>query len=212
MVRIGCVMVVTGLITACGGSGTSSNPAPQPSVNSPPTITGSPSTIATQGEPYLFTPVATDLDRDTLTFSISILPAWASFDSTTGSLSGTPEAAHIGTTPNVTISVSDGTASASLTPFDLEVQQVPLGSATVSWDVPVTNADGSLLTDLDSYRVHYGVAPGTYSRTAIVDDATATTAPINNLEAGTWYFVVTAVDLTGNESALSAEVSKVVSP
>jgi len=212
--RVGIAILFVGLINACGGghSTSSSSPAPQPPPNNPPTISGSPSTTVTQGQPYSFTPVANDLEGDRLTFSISILPAWASFDSGTGSLTGTPEAEHVGTTLDVTISVSDGTATASLTPFDLEVQRIRLGSAIVSWDIPTTNADGSTLIDLDGFNVHYGRASLTYTRLEEVNDESLSSVLIGDLEPGTWFFAVTAFDLAGNESAPSTEVSKVVNP
>ena len=212
--RIGCVLVVAGLITACsgGGSDVSSNAVPPPTANNPPTISGSPATAVTQDQPYSFTPIASDPDGDTLTFTVTNQPLWAEFDPDTGSLTGTPTAAHIGTTLDVTITVSDSNATASLAPFDLEVREVPLGSATVAWDIPTTNADGSDLTDLAGFYVHYGQASQTYSDTVVINDDTATSAVINDLAAGSWFFVVTAFDQAGNESAPSTEVSKVVNP
>lgn len=203
------------LLAACGGGGGSAQApivAPQPPVNSPPVISGSPALQVTEGESYSFTPVASDPDGDALTFSISGQPTWASFDAATGELSGTPGAAHIGTALGVTISVSDGSLSASLAPFDLEVVQIQLGSATVSWDIPTTNADGSNLTDLAGFLVHYGQASQNYTRSAMVDDETINSVTIDDLEGGTWYFMVTALDESGNESAPSPEVSKLVNP
>jgi len=166
----------------------------------------------TEGQPYSFTPTASDADGDALTFSIEMRPLWASFDPATGSLTGTPEATDIGTSPDVTVSVSDGTDSASLAPFDLEVQQIQLGSATVSWDIPTTNADGSDLDDLAGFNIHYGLASGNYSDTEVINDNTATFAVITDLQPGTWYFAVSAFDHAGNRSALSAEANKVISP
>ena len=217
--RIACVLMVSSLLISCGGGGGTASPAspappppPPPPTNSPPAITGSPATAVTQDQPYAFTPSATDPDGDPLAFSISNLPAWADFDSATGSLTGTPGAVHVGTTADVTISVSDGTASASLPPFDLEVQAVQLGTATVSWDIPTTNADGSTLTDLDGFNVHYGQSSQAYTRLEVVSDESLSSVRIEDLEPGTWFFVVTAFDLVGNESSPSAEVSKVVAP
>jgi hypothetical protein len=166
----------------------------------------------TQGQPYSFTPVASDPDGDTLTFSIIGEPGWADFETDTGTLTGTPGPAHVGTTVDVTISVSDGTASAQLAPFNLEVQEIQLGSATVSWDIPTTNADGSNLTDLDGFNVHYGQSSQAYTRLETVNDESLNSVLIEDLEPGSWFFVVTALDQAGNESALSAEVSKVVDP
>ena len=96
--------------------------------------------------------------------------------------------------------------------FDLEVEAVRLGSAIVTWDAPTTNADGSTLTDLAGFRVYYGKATNDYTSMLQVNDAGAVSAVIDNLEPGTWYFVVVAVDEAGNQSANSAEVSKVVQP
>ena len=214
--RIAIGILLISSITACssggGGSASSSSQAPPPTTNNPPTISGSPATAVTQDQPYLFTPVASDPDGDTLTYTLTNQPLWAEFDPDTGSLTGTPSDAHIGKTLDVTITVSDGNATASLAPFDLEVLEMPLGSATVSWDIPSTNADGSDLADLAGFYVHYGQAPQTYSEIVVINDDTATSAVINDLAAGSWFFIVTAFDQSGNESAPSTEVSKVVDP
>ncbi len=62
----------------------------------------------TAGTAYSFQPVASDADRDTLTFSITGKPAWASFNTTTGRLSGTPGDSDTGTYSNIAIAVTDG--------------------------------------------------------------------------------------------------------
>ncbi len=129
--------------------------------NRPPTISGTPVTAVRQGETYNFTPSATDPDGDTLTFSIRNRPGWASFDPATGRLSGTPGAAQVGTYGNVEISVSDGRAAAQLTAFSISVNQISLGSVTLSWTPPLTNADGSALTTLAGYRIYYGQSSST---------------------------------------------------
>jgi hypothetical protein len=96
-------------------------PPPSPQSNSPPTISGIPPSSVLQGQAYAFTPTATDADGDTLTFTINNAPPWVTFDSTTGRLSGTPAASHVGVYNNVTIRVSDSAATASLTPFGITV-------------------------------------------------------------------------------------------
>src|SRR5688572_30438246 len=72
-----------------------------------PTISGTPASWVYVGSFYSFTPKAYDSDRQTLKFTISNKPAWASFSSTTGRLSGTPSA--VGLWNNIQIRVSDGT-------------------------------------------------------------------------------------------------------
>ncbi|WP_417763003.1 DUF4347 domain-containing protein [Shewanella sp.] len=91
--------------------------------NQPPVISGTPTTSITVGQPYRFVATASDPDADTrLTFSISSLPSWLSFNATTGELSGIAADAHVGQYNNISISVSDGIARASLPPFNISVQ------------------------------------------------------------------------------------------
>jgi len=176
--------------------------------NRAPNISGAPPTAAREGQAYEFTPTATDADGDTLTYNISNRPAWASFDSATGRLSGTPGTGTVGTYANITIRVSDGTFGASLAPFTIAVQQVSSGSATLSWQPPTLRSDGSPLTNLAGYRIRYGTALGNYPNVRQIANAGVTTFVIDNLPAGTYYFVVTAYDSNGGESGYSAVVSK----
>src|SRR5690348_670528 len=65
------------------------------------TITGSPAATVTAGQGYSFTPSATTTSRRTLVFAITNKPAWATFSSSTGQISGTPSAADVGAYPNI---------------------------------------------------------------------------------------------------------------
>ncbi|MDH5694501.1 MAG: putative Ig domain-containing protein, partial [Gammaproteobacteria bacterium] len=58
--------------------------------NNTPTISGTPPTTVIAGQYYEFIPGANDVDSDPLSFTITNKPLWASFDSITGALSGTP--------------------------------------------------------------------------------------------------------------------------
>lgn len=87
-----------------------------------PTISGAPATSVMAGTGYSFVPTASDADGDTLTFSISNKPAWASFAPASGQLSGTPGEQNIGSSAVIGISVSDGTATAALASLVIEVQ------------------------------------------------------------------------------------------
>ena len=89
--------------------------------NRAPSIQGTPDVSVEVGSEYSFTPTANDPDNDTLTFSIANMPAWASFNASTGALTGTPAAGNVGTYDNIVISVSDGELSAELAPFSIEV-------------------------------------------------------------------------------------------
>ena len=91
--------------------------------NLAPGISGNPATTVQVGGQYSFTPVASDPDGDLLTFSISGQPSWASFDASTGRLSGTPTASDVGSYANIVISVSDGDLSTSLMAFTISVRR-----------------------------------------------------------------------------------------
>jgi uncharacterized GH25 family protein len=113
-------------------------------VNDPPIISGTPATSVDEDIPYLFTPTASDPDAgDVLTFSIVNKPAWLSFNPATGSLSGTPTNADVGTTHGIIISVAEASGvTAALAPFDLTVVNVndpPMISGTPSSSVKVNS-------------------------------------------------------------------------
>jgi len=96
-------------------------PGQQTPGNSPPTISGTPTTSVVAGNTYDFAPVGSDPDGQVLAYSIVNRPTWAQFDSVTGRLSGTPAANQVGVFSAITISVSDGTAQATLPAFDITV-------------------------------------------------------------------------------------------
>ncbi len=100
--------------------------------NQAPTITGAPASSVVAGQPYAFTPIASDADGDALTFSIQNRPAWAMFASSTGQLSGTPTSAQVGSYPNIVISVSDGKTSTALSPFGVAVSAAPNRAPTIT--------------------------------------------------------------------------------
>lgn len=178
--------------------------------NRAPTLSGTPPTTGREGQAYMFTPTSADADGDTLTFSIANRPSWAAFSASTGRLSGTPPTGSVGTYSNISISVSDGSLTASLPAYSIAVQQVAVGSATVSWQPPTTRTDGTPLTNLAGYRVRYGTSPGSYPNTITLPNGGLTSAVIEDLPAATYYFVATAYDSTGAESAYSAAVSKMI--
>jgi len=179
--------------------------------NRPPTIGGSPPLTAREGQAYAFTPSASDPDRDALTFSISNRPSWASFNAANGALTGTPGTGTVGSYGNVTIRVSDGIATASLPVFAIAVQQTSMGSATLSWQAPTTRTDGTPLTNLAGFRIRYGTAAGSYPNVIQIPNAGLSRAVVGNLPPATYYFVISAYDSAGGESANTAPVSKTIS-
>jgi len=178
--------------------------------NRAPTITGTPVTDVVVGSAYSFTPRGADADGNTLSYRITNMPSWASFNTATGALTGTPTVANVGTTTGIVIAVSDGTALASLPAFDLTVEAIGTGTATVSWTPPTLNTDGTALTDLASYRVVYGRTATNLSQTALVTNIGLSSYTVSNLASGTWYFAVRAVNLGGTQSDVSNVASKTI--
>ena len=93
------------------------------------------------------------------------------------------------------------------------------GTMGVEWEAPTTNADGSPLIDLMSYRVYAATSvpscPGSAFEAFAAPGPTPTPgeivgATLTSLSTGTTYWVrVSAVDSGGNESACTTAVSGV---
>ncbi len=198
-----------------GGGGSSnqgSSGGTSSSKDVPPTIAGSAPTMATVGQAYSFQPKATGTGKEVLSFVIANKPSWASFNATTGQLSGTPSASNVGTYSGVEISVTDGTSVASLAAFNITVgaAQGGTGSVTLSWQPPTENTNGSVLTNLAGYNVHYGTQSQSYTSDVQVANSGASTYVVQNLSPGTYYFAVTAYNSDGSESQYSPEVSTTI--
>ena len=134
--------------------------------NRAPTISGAPPRDVDVGVAYTFTPTASDPDKDTLGFTIQNRPSWASFDTATGRLSGTPASAHVGAYNNIVISVSDGKASASLAAFNLTVNAAANDPPTISGPPRRPSTRTSRTTSSRRPRIRTAIRSRSASRTA----------------------------------------------
>lgn len=199
--RVGALLLTVVALAACGGgSGGSSAEVPPSGSNQAPTIRGVPPSVVTATAAYYFAPIASDADGDALSFEIVGRPAWASFDTSSGTLSGTPGTTAIGTYSNIQIFVSDGQAQAALPVFIITVEPPRPGSATLVWQKPTKNVDGSELTDLAGYVVRYGTDPARLDQTLGLADPELTTIVVEDLAVGTWYFTIASRNASGAES------------
>jgi len=132
--------------------------APPPSSDGGLSVAGTPSTSVVAGSGYRFTPTASDSSGAALTFSIQNAPSWATFNTATGELSGTPTAADVNTYAHIVISASDGKTSVSLPAFSISVTESSNSSVSLSWTAPTQNANGTTLTDLAGYYIYYGTS------------------------------------------------------
>jgi hypothetical protein len=121
-----------------------------------------------------------------------------------------PAPADLGVYPGIEISVSDGSASASLPAFEIDVVATASGALTISWVAPMTNQDGSTLNDLGGYRIKMGTQSGNHVNVVEVDNPGLDRFVVGNLVPAEYFVVISAVDTSDNESADSSEISGVV--
>jgi alpha-tubulin suppressor-like RCC1 family protein len=109
------------IISATDGIRSASLPAFSITVYGQPIIGGTPAATATAGLFYSFTPTSTNAGS----FGISGKPGWASFNTSTGTLSGTPTVSNIGVYSGIGILAINGGLSASLPAFSITVSGPP---------------------------------------------------------------------------------------
>lgn len=208
--RWGWVFVIATLVGACGGGSSGNGNPSDTGGNQRPVLSGTAPGVVTANQSYSFKPSASDADGDMLTFAVSNQPAWSRFDPATGELSGTPSLADVGTYTGIGISASDGLARVAIAAFSITVVATGTGTATISWVPPTENTDGTTLTDLAGYRIHYGINASNLDRVIVIDNPGLTSYMIEELGPGKWYFGVTSVTADGTESALSNLASKTI--
>ncbi len=154
--------------------------------NTPPTISGSPPAQVTAGQAYSFQPSAADADGDTLSFSIANKPTWATFNTASGALTGTPSLANVGATSNIVISVTDGTDFASLAAFTITV---------------LDDGSGNVAPTISGNPASQVLANSAYSFTPQASDADGDTLSFSIANKPTWATFNTASGaLTGTPS------------
>ncbi len=82
------------------------------------------------------------------------------------------------------------------------------GGATLTWQPPASNIDGTPANDIAGYIIYYGRVSSEY--TNWIDVGNVTSYIIHDLPKGVFYFVITSYDKSGNESDFSNELSKYI--
>lgn len=208
-------VVVVASVAACGGGSSSIGPLEAassvagPSAAGPLGLEGATLDGALAGDPWAYRAVVTGSGTADVSFRVENKPAWASFDAGSGALSGTPGSGDVGEYKAIRIVASAGGAEASVT-FDLRVVAVATGRATLVWQAPASRTNGTGLADLAGYRVYYGKSPRALDRRLALANPSLTSAEVSGLTPGKWYFVATAYDRGGSESALSEAGTKTI--
>src|SRR5580704_7710426 len=117
-------------LSACSSSDNSTGSAGNdPAAAAPNSLGSKARSIILQGAPsgsaaidgnYFFHPIVVSTSGP-VTFAIEGRPKWASFDDSTGTLSGTPLTTDEGLTDDITITASNGQEIASVGPFVIRV-------------------------------------------------------------------------------------------
>jgi Fibronectin type III domain len=77
------------------------------------------------------------------------------------------------------------------------------GTVTLTWIAPTGNTNGTPLTDLAGYHIHYGTSQDNLTKVIDLAGTGTTEYEVSGLAPGTYYFAVTAYTAMGTESAES---------
>jgi trimeric autotransporter adhesin len=155
---------------------------------------------------------ATGTYSDSSTQNLTTAVTWSSSAAAVATISNAAGSNGLATSVAVgstTITATSGSIAGTAT-----LTVTGSGVLTLTWDAPTTNTDGSALnpaTDLSLYKIYYGTASQTYTQVVnVTNPGTTTVSTTLNLSPGTYYFVVTTVNTSGQESSYSNEAVKTI--
>jgi hypothetical protein len=105
----------------------------------------------------------------------------------------------------VTVTATDAAGDNQSDKIVINRESEGTGAATLSWVAPTERTDGTALTDLAGYTIHYGRLSGVYDYQIDINTPGVVTYLVENLVPGEWYFAVTAYDSGGLTSDYSNE-------
>ena len=183
--------------------------------NAPPTIVVAAVKDAQVGAAFDYQPMAHDPESDTLQFTATNLPPWASLDSISGRISGTPGPGDEGVYESISITVADAMHKVATAPFSITVgpglepeQEVGSGVASLQWEMPPSKVSGEPLDDLAGYRILYGRSSSDLDHSVLITNPATTSYQFSSLTSGVWYFAVVAVSSGGLEGPPTTLASK----
>lgn len=165
--RIAAAIVLSAALTACGG-GDDSPGTPTASLGGQPGGAGSPTTPGA---------------------------APTSPGGSLGSSSGPPPVSDGAPSDSAGAPSDSGgapTDDGAVPPSSGEGEGPGTGSVTLSWVPPTANDDGSPLK-LTGYRIYWGPSDEDFTHSVVLENPGLTRYVVDQLTAGTWYFVATAL-------------------
>ncbi len=171
-------------------------------VNDAAVFTSTPVTSATEGQLYSYQAAATDVDGDTLNFSLPVKPVGMSINSTTGEMTWTP--ANGVESANVTVRVNDGTTDTNQS-FTIAV--TPVNDAPVITSSPVTTAtEGQAYsylvtaTDMDSETLTFSLISAPEGMDINAETGAISWTPANGVESASVTVEVSDGDLSDDQT------------
>ena len=188
------------------GQTPASTPASTPATG-PATVAAAPAPVV---EPRLELRVSSTKVRPGDQVSLSWTSAAVSNCRASGNWSGTRAASGSEQLAAVTTAQSftlrcDSTRGEIVAMTSVEV----VGSASIAWQQPTYNLDGTVIDGLRALRIHVGTTSGQYTQIIEVSDLSRSQTDLE-LPVGEYFIAMSAVDTDGTESALSNEVRRVV--
>jgi Fibronectin type III domain len=122
-------------------------------------------------------------------------PASTTTTTTSGSTTTPPPSSTTTPPPGSTTTPPPGSTTASSS------------SVTLGWVAPTENSNGTPITDLAGYKIHYGTASQEYTQVVSLANPSLSRYVVDSLPSGTYYFAITAYNSQGTESALSGEIT-----
>jgi hypothetical protein len=77
------------------------------------------------------------------------------------------------------------------------------GTVTLTWVAPTDNTNGTPVTDLAGYHIHYGTSQDNMTQVIDLAGSSTTEFEVSGLAPGTYYFAISAYTARGTESAES---------
>ncbi|SIS63415.1 VCBS repeat-containing protein [Thalassolituus maritimus] len=171
-------------------------------VNDAAVFTSTPVTTATEGEAYVYFATASDVEGDTLNFSLPVKPVGMSINSTTGEMTWTP--ANGVESANVTVRVNDGITDTNQS-FTITVTAV--NNAPDITSVAVTTAtEGELYSytvtasDIDSSDLTFSLTEAPAGMSIDSESGVITWTPENGVESAAVSVEVSDSDLTDSQN------------
>ena len=130
--------------------------------------------------------------------------AAAATTSSTGTTSSTPPQTVADTGSGTSTTTTGGSSSTTAPPTGTTTSSTVV---TLGWVAPTQNSNGTPITGLAGYKIHYGTASEDYTQVVSISNPSLSRYVIDSLPSGTYYFAITAYNAQGIESPLSGEIS-----